>query len=420
MMRKEAIGMQRFILHSDANSFYASVEMLLNPDLRDKAVAVCGSVENRHGIVLAKSERAKKAGVKTGQANWEARQACPGLIIVPPQYDQYCKFSALLRNIYLRYSDEVESFGMDECWIDITRICSSFIEAERIANEIRISVKTELGVTVSIGVSFNKILAKLGSDMKKPDAVTVLDDATWREKVWPLAASEILYVGRATTRKLAKYGVNTIGDLARTEPDILHSWFGKNGLALWVYANGLDQSRVMPVGFSPEVKSVGHGITCSRDLLNADEVWYVMLELSQDIGHRLRKYHLAACGVQVYVRNHDLYGEQYQMRLPYPTQSPMEVAQAARLLFGERYQWISNVRAVTVRAINLVDINRPIQLDFFGDWDSRLRQQRLDDCIDQIRGRFGNRAIVSASLLTPVPIPNDDRDMVRMPGLMYA
>jgi len=227
--------MQRFILHSDANCFYASVEMLLNPALRGKAVAVCGSVENRHGIVLAKSELAKKAGVKTGQANWEAKQTCPGLIVVPPQYDQYCKFSALLRNIYLRYSNEVESFGMDECWIDITPICSSFQEAERIANEIRESVKSELGITVSVGVSFNKILAKLGSDMKKPDAVTVLDDINWRERVWPLAASEILYVGRATTRKLVRYGVYTIGDLARTEPDSLRSWFGKNGIALWIY-----------------------------------------------------------------------------------------------------------------------------------------------------------------------------------------
>ena len=412
--------MERFILHSDANSFYASVEMLLNPSLREKAVAVCGSVENRHGIVLAKSEAAKKAGVKTGQANWEARQACPGLIVVPPQYEQYCKFSALLRNIYLRYSNEVESFGMDECWIDITPICASFQEAERIANEIRESVKSELGITVSVGVSFNKILAKLGSDMKKPDAVTVLDGTNWRERVWPLAASEILYVGRATTRKLAKYGVNTIGDLAMTQPDILRSWFGKNGVALWVYANGLDQSRVMPVDFHPDVKSVGHGITCSRDLLCEEEVWRVMLELSQDVGHRLRRYHLAATGVQVFVRNHDLYGEQYQMRLPYPTQSPLEVAQAGRLLFGTRYRWDSDVRAITIRAINLVDSNGPMQLDVFGDWDSRLKRQRLDDCIDQIRGRFGKQSIMAASLLDALPIPDDDRDMVRMPGLMYA
>ena len=412
--------MGRFILHSDANSFYASVEMLLDPPLRGKAVAVCGSVENRHGIVLAKSELAKKAGVKTGQANWEARQACPGLIIVPPQYEQYCKFSVLLRGIYMRYSNEVESFGMDECWIDITPICRSFREAEQIANEIRTTVKSELGITVSVGVSFNKIFAKLGSEMKEPDAVTVLDDQNWQERIWPLPVSEILYVGRATTRKLMARRVYTIGDLAHLEPEILHSWFGKNGIGLWVYANGLDRSRVMPIGFHPEVKSVGHGITCSRDLHSEEEVWRVMLELSQDIGHRLRKYHLAAKGVQIFVRNHDLNGEQYQMRLPYPTQSPLEVAQAGRLLFGSRYEWKSDVRAVTIRAINLVDSDLPVQLDMFGDWDSRLKRQQLEDCIDQIRGRFGNRSIIAASLMEALPIPRDDRDMVRMPGMMYT
>ena len=412
--------MNRFILHSDANSFYASVEMLLNPSLRGKAVAVCGSVENRHGIVLAKSELAKKAGVKTGQANWEAKQACPGLIVVPPQYDQYCKFSNLLRNIYLRYSDEVESYGMDECWLDISRLCTDYAEAGQIANEIRETVKGELGITVSIGVSFNKIFAKLGSDMKKPDAVTVLDTDHWKERIWPLPVSEILYVGRATTKKLMGYGILTVGDLARTEPQYLKSWFGKNGLGLWVYANGLDQSRVMPNGFVADVKSVGHGITCSRDLLNEDEVWLVMLELAQDIGHRLRSYHLAAKGVQLFIRDKELGYEQYQMRIPFPTQSPMDIAQAARLLFGERYRWRNPVRAVTVRAINLACSDEPTQLDLFGDWDRRLRQQQLEDCIDHIRGRFGNRSILSASLMRGLPMPNDGRDNVRMPGMMYT
>ena len=207
----------RCILHSDANCFYASVEMLLNPELRGKAVAVCGSTEERHGIVLAKSELAKKAGVKTGQANWEARQACPGLIVVPPHYDQYCKFSRLLRNIYLRYTNLVEPYGMDECWLDVTGSTQLYGSGEQIAEEIRQTVKDELGITVSIGVSFNKIFAKLGSDMKKPDAVTVLDDSNWRERIWPIPVSELLYVGRSTTKKLMERCVYTIGDLAKTE-----------------------------------------------------------------------------------------------------------------------------------------------------------------------------------------------------------
>ena len=226
----------RCILHSDANCFYASVEMLLNPELRGKAVAVCGSTEDRHGIVLARSEKAKKAGVKTGQANWEARQACPGLIVVPPHYDQYCKFSRLLRNIYLRYTDLVEPYGMDECWLDVTGSERLMGSGEKIAEEIRQSVREELGITVSIGVSFNKIFAKLGSDMKKPDAITVLDDDNWRERIWPIPVSELLYVGRSTARKLMDRCVYTIGDLARTDPTLLTSWFGKNGLGLWGYS----------------------------------------------------------------------------------------------------------------------------------------------------------------------------------------
>lgn len=298
----------RCILHSDANCFYASVEMLLNPELRGKAVAVCGSTEERHGIVLAKSELAKKAGVKTGQANWEARQACPGLIVVPPHYDQYCKFSRLLRNIYLRYTNLVEPYGMDECWLDVTGSTQLYGSGEQIAEEIRQTVKDELGITVSIGVSFNKIFAKLGSDMKKPDAVTVLDDSNWRERIWPIPVSELLYVGRSTTRKLMERSVYTIGDLAKTDPAYLTSWFGKNGMGLWIFANGEDGSRVMPDGYEAPIKSVGHGITCSCDLHKNEEVWKVMLELTQDIGHRLREYHLCAKGVKLYIRENELDG----------------------------------------------------------------------------------------------------------------
>ena len=211
---------ERVILHSDMNSFYASVEMMLNPEFKGKPVAVCGSTEERHGIVLAKSDLAKKAGVKTGMVNWEARQLCPGLIVVPPQYDQYLKYSKLARQIYHRYTDLVEPYGMDECWLDVTGsgVCGTGME---IAEAIRQTTKEELGLTVSIGVSFNKIFAKLGSDMRKPDAITEIKWDNFKEKIWPLDAAELLYVGRATENKLAQYGIRTIGDLAKTSPDTL-------------------------------------------------------------------------------------------------------------------------------------------------------------------------------------------------------
>ena len=258
---------ERAILHSDLNSFYASVEMMLDPRLRGKAVAVCGSTEERHGIVLAKSEKAKKAGVKTGMANWEARQLCSDLILVPPQYDQYVKYSKLTRAIYNRYTDLVEPFGMDECWCDVTA-AGFYGSPMKIAEEIRKSVREELGLTVSIGVSFNKIFAKLGSDMKKPDAITEITSANYKEKVWPLACSEMIYCGPATTRKLDRYGIHTIGDVACTDPAFLKGLLGVNGLALWQYAAGKDHSRVMPQGYVAPVKTIGHGITCVTDLYN--------------------------------------------------------------------------------------------------------------------------------------------------------
>lgn len=410
----------RCILHSDANCFYASVEMILNPELRGKAVAVCGSTEERHGIVLAKSELAKKAGVKTGQANWEARQACPGLIVVPPHYDQYCKFSRLLRNIYLRYTNLVEPYGMDECWLDVTDSARIKGSGEQIAEEIRKTVKDELGITVSIGVSFNKIFAKLGSDMKKPDAVTILDDSNWRERIWPIPVSELLYVGRSTTPKLMERCVYTIGDLAKTDPSILTSWFGKNGMGLWIFANGEDGSRVMPDGYEAPIKSVGHGITCSCDLYKNEEVWKVMLELTQDIGHRLREYHLCAKGVKLYIRENELDGMMHQMQLPYPSQSPMEIAQAGRVLLEKWYHWQKPVRAVCVTAINLVPEERPVQLDMFGDETARMKRQKLENCVAESRYRFGKRSIFAASFMGDLHMPGDGRHEVTMPGMMYT
>ena len=206
------------ILHSDLNCFYASVETMLDPSLRGKAVAVCGCTEDRHGIVLAKSELAKKAGVKTGMVNWEAKQCCRDLIIVPPQYDQYLKYSKLTQAIYQRYTDMVEPFGMDECWLDVTGSRCVCGDARTIAENIRCSVKEELGLTVSIGVSFNKVFAKLGSDLKKPDAITEISPESYKEKVWPLPCSDMIYCGPATTKKLAQYGIHTIGEVAGCDP----------------------------------------------------------------------------------------------------------------------------------------------------------------------------------------------------------
>ena len=410
----------RTILHSDMNSFYASVEAMLDPSLKGKAVAVCGAVEDRHGIVLAKSIPAKRAGVKTGMAAWQARQLCPELIIVPPQYDEYIKYSRLAHEIYYRYTDLVEPFGMDECWLDVTASRFQSGTGMDIAEKIRNACREELGLTVSVGVSFNKIFAKLGSDLKKPDAVTQITEENFREKIWPLAADEMIYCGPSTMRKLASYGIHTIGQVAATSPELLRSWFGVRGLDLWVYANGADQSRVMHKDFVSPVKSIGHGITCIADLENEEEVYKVMLELAQDVGHRLRVHGLTAQGVQLWIRGKDLSGMQCQCKLPVRTQLPCEIAAAGFKLFQDRYPWSQTVRAVCIRAIDLVPKSDAEQLSMLIDNERRERRDRLENTIEVLRSRFGKKAVTYAILLGDLKMPGDGRDKVKMPGMMYT
>ena len=409
----------RAILHSDLNCFYASVEMMLDPSLRGKPVAVCGATEERHGIVLAKSELAKKAGVKTGMVNWEARQVCKDLILVPPQYDQYLKYSKLTQAIYQRYTDLIEPFGMDECWLDVSGSEKACGDAMTIAESIRETVKDELGLTVSIGVSFNKIFAKLGSDMKKPDAITEITPNNFKEKIWDLPCGDLIYCGPATTKKLGSMCVRTIGQLAALDPNLLKRKFGVNGYALWLYANGLDTSRVMHREFVSPVKSIGHGITCVSDLNNEEEVWKVMLSLSQDIGHRLRLHGLSARGVQVFVRGNDLFGSQFQGKLAHKTQLPSTIAEEAFSLFRNNHDWRGKVRAVTVRAIDLVPHSASEQLSMFCDHEKVMRREQLEDAVEEIRARFGKHSLTYGALLGDLKMPDDGREIVKMPSMMY-
>ena len=278
----------RTILHSDMNSCYASVELLHRPYLRGKPMAVGGDPEARHGIVLAKDELAKKAGVKTGMALWEARQVCPDITFVPPRMDLYLRFSRLAREIYSEYSDRIEPFGIDESWIDVTESASYKGDGVQIAEEIRERMKTELGVTVSIGVSWNKIFAKFGSDYKKPDAVTVITPENYRKIVWQSPVEDLLYVGRATRRKLNNLGILTVGDLARMDPEILHSHFGKMGYILSVFARGEDQTPVSVQDYESPIKSIGNSTTTPRDLTTEEDVKIVTYVLSESVASRLR------------------------------------------------------------------------------------------------------------------------------------
>lgn len=260
--------MDRVIIHSDANCFYASVEMLYHPEFAGKPLAVGGDPEARHGIVLTANYIAKKQGVKTGMALWQAKQACPDVIFVPPRMDLYLKFSSMLREIYGEYTDKIEPYGCDEAWLDVSDSSSLKGDGQKIANEISARVKKELGITVSEGISWNKIYAKLGSDYKKPDAITEFNRENYKSLIWKLPVSDLLYVGRSTNRTLSKYGIHTIGDLACTDPDFLMKQFGKMGLVIHSFANGWDESPVVPEGYSAPIKSIGNSTTTPRDLEN--------------------------------------------------------------------------------------------------------------------------------------------------------
>ena len=399
--------MERTILHCDMNNFYASCECTQHPELRGHPIAVCGSQEERHGIVLAKNEQAKACGVKTGDAIWQAKQKCRDLIVVEPHYDLYLRYSKLARAIYAEYTDLIEPMGLDEVWLDVTGSRLLFGDGMTIAETLRRRIKEELGLTISIGVSFNKIFAKLGSDLKKPDAITHIPKERYREITRNLPVGALFGVGRATEKALAAFGVDTIGRLADTPLSVLEYKFGKNGRTLWQNANGEDRSPVAPMDAGLPMKTAGHGTTTAKDLENEAEVWRVMLQLTQDLGHRLRSYGKQAYGVSVSVRDANLSWKQWQEKLLYPTQNAGKLAEAAFALFQKGYRWQTAVRSVTVTAIDLREQDAPMQLDLFTDRAALERQEKLDLCVESIRGRFGATAIHPAILCGEMPTDED-------------
>lgn len=411
---------RKTILHSDLNNFYASVECMMNPELKKYPVAVCGRAEERHGIVLAKNYAAKNCGVKTGESIFEAKMKCPDLVTVDPHYGEYVKYSRLVRGIYREYSDLVEPYGMDENWIDVTASARTFGSGEAIAHEICERVKFELGLTVSIGVSFNKIFAKLGSDMKKPDAVTVITEKDFRDKIWGLPADEMLGVGRSAMRELRKYGIDTIGALAACPESFLVSRFGVNGIRMKKFANGEDTSAVTPQDYEAPIKSVGNGITFLSDLKNDGEVWPMILSLADEVARRLRDAHKKARGVSLTVKCNDLSWKEWQTKLDRPSYNANELARRAFDIFRTGYPWVKPVRALTVRAIRLTDDDTCEQLSIFGGAEAIAKSEAIDKTVDEIRARFGSHAIVNASTmrLDKMPQADDEIELLMPTGML--
>lgn len=380
---------ERVILHSDINCCYASIELLYRPELRGKPLAVGGDPEARHGIILTADYVAKERGVKTGMALWQAKQVCPEITIVPPRMDLYLRFSKMAREIYGEYTDLQQPFGIDECWLDVTDSVSLHGDGLTIAKKINHRMKEELGITVSIGVSYNKIFAKLGSDYKKPDGITVISKDNYKDIAWKLPVSDLLYVGRSTSRKLMLMGILTIGDLACTPPEILQTRLGKMGLILHSFANGWDDSVVTSEHYCAPIKSIGNSTTTPRDLEDNEEVKIILTILAESVGARLRENGFVAQVVEISVRNNELHSFTRQKKLKVATNITKEIADAAYELFLENYDWKNPIRSLGVRGAELLEEGVPIQLDLFMDNERREKLQRADEAVDSIRKRFG-------------------------------
>lgn len=383
---------ERVILHSDFNNFYANIECLYDPSLRTRPMAVTGSVEERHGIILSKNELAKKCGIKTGEVIWQARKKCPDIVFITARHGLYTDFSQKSREIYLNsFTSQVEPFGLDECWLDVSG--SQIGSGREIADKIRDTMKSELGLTVSVGVSFNKVFAKLGSDMKKPDGTTVITRNNYMDTVWRLPVSELLYVGPATYRKLKSYWIRTIGDLARADPEFLYLVLGKNGVMLWQFANGRDKSAVTDYyNCVPVIKSIGNSTTAPHDLITEDEIKITVISLSESVSERLRDQNCLCSTVQIGIRDNELSWFERQEKLRIPSCNTQDIYDLALSLIMKNKPE-KPIRSLSVRACGLIPRGESVQLSLFPEDIKTLRRQDMDMTIDRIRSRYGYHSI---------------------------
>ena len=397
--------MDRVIFHCDLNSFYASVELLSYPELRQRPVAVCGDPAARHGVILAKNEAAKAMGVKTAETIWQAKRKCPDLTLLPAHHDKYRYYSRLAGELYGRYTDLVEPFGIDESWLDVTGTLHLFGGDPRaLADRLRGEMKEELGLTISVGVSFNKVFAKLGSDYKKPDATTVIRRQDVPAIVWPLPVTDLLFVGRATAAALASRGIHTIGDLAQADRGSLERLLGKHGLQLHDYATGAEHSPVRPAGERPAPKSVGNGLTFRRDLVGQEEIGAGVQLLAERVAARLRRHGLKCVTVQVALRSPEFKTVSRQKAAPSPTNVSRVIGQCAMELIEGAWSWTAPLRAMTITAAGLLpEEEAGEQMDLFAPQAARQRQrqEKLERAMDQLRDRYGTDVIGYASHRTP-------------------
>ena len=393
--------MDRVILHCDCNAFYASVECLLRPELREVPMAVCGDPESRHGVILAKNELAKKFGVQTAETIWQARRKCPNLVLAPAHRREYVKYSRLVNAIYGQYTDLVEPFGIDESWLDVTGSRQLFGTGRQIADQLRARIRQELGLTISVGVSFNKVFAKLGSDYRKPDATTEITRENFRQIVWPLPAGALLYVGQSAQAALAQLGVTTIGQLAAADRGLLEQRLGKMGGTLHDYANGLDEAPVRRADDRPEVKSVGNNMTFKRNLTGLEDIRLGVAALCDSVAARLRAQGLSCRTVQVVIKDPEFRVISRQKPLEHPTHLASELRQAALEVIRHNWDLRRPIRMLSVTGLNLTHGEEGEQLSLFGGAApaAREKRERLEAAMDQIRRRYGKGSLRPAGVI---------------------
>ncbi len=398
----DMIEKERNILHCDCNGFYASVELLKYPELKDKPVIVGGSEDSRHGIVLAKNEVAKKYKIKTAQTIYSARKLCENLIVLPPNRHLYVKYNKILNEIYNSYTDLVEPFGIDESYLDITNSYHLFANSPKeLADIIRERVKKETGLTISVGVSYNKIFAKLGSDYKKPDATTVITKENYKQIIHPLGIENMMYVGKSTKTQLEDMGIHTIGDIANTPLNVLEDRLGKHGRELYKYSNGLDNSRVLSFLEKRQAKSVGSGTTFPKDIKLASEIKPRVMELSEDVGFSLRKSGLYASTVQVSIKDTQFKTLQRQTKIS-STNITKDIYTTAYKLIEENWLvGLRPIRAITVTATDLHTEKLPFQESFFEVNAKKINEkdEKLQTALDGLKLKFGSDMIKTANTI---------------------
>lgn len=412
---------ERWVLHCDCNSFYASVELLAHPELRQKCVAVCGDPESRHGIILAKNEPAKKLGVKTAETIWQAKRKCSDLVLLPPHRELYRKYYRLINNIYQQYTDRVEPFSIDESWLDVTGSWQLFEKSPAaLADRLRAEVKAATGLTISVGVSFNKVFAKLGSDYKKPDATTLISRQNYKDILWPLPVGQMLFVGRSAEEKLQGLGVRTIGGLAAAEPAMLQSALGKLGPEIGRYARGEDAEPVRRWGEAEPVKSVGNGMTFKRNLSGPADIRHALTVLADEVAARLRRHGVWAGAVQVTVRDTQLKTITRQKQLPQATHLARDLAEGCWQLMQANWEMQKPIRMLTVTALSITTEPFAVQQSFFEDAPrTDPKREKLEQSLDAIRQKYGRAAIGAGSILKndlglgelAIGSPGEDEDL---------